>query len=153
MGRAVGLSGGRAAREVDDGWDFKVLILGDEWVARWPRHKLAVEEIEHEVELLPALAPLLAVEVPRFEYVSRDPWLVAYRLIRGEPLVDEDSDGVRAFLDALHAIEVDAVRRAAAGLARDLPRAERAVPPRGATSARTRTSGRWARLCSKRSRR
>ena len=109
MGRAVGLSGGRAAREVDDGWDFKVLILEDEWVVRWPRHKLAVEEIGQEVELLPDLAPLLSVEVPRLEYVSRDPWLVAYRLIRGEPLVDEDPAGVRAFLDELHAIEVSAV--------------------------------------------
>ena len=76
---------------------------------RWPRHRLAVEEIAWEVELLPVLGPLLPVEVPRFEYVSREPWLVAYRLIRGEPLVDEDPDGVRAFLDALHAVDVETV--------------------------------------------
>lgn len=94
-------------RELDDGWDFKVLVFDDAWVVRWPRHRLAVEEIEKEVELLPLLAPLLPVEVPRFEYVSRDPWLVAYRFIRGEPLVDEDPDGVRAFLDALHAVDLD----------------------------------------------
>jgi aminoglycoside phosphotransferase (APT) family kinase protein len=30
---------------------------------------------------------------------------VAYRLIRGEPLVDEDADGVRAFLSALHSFD------------------------------------------------
>ena len=96
--------------EIEDGWDFKVLILDDEWVVRWPRHRLAVEEIEKEVELLPALAPHLPVEVPRFEYVSRDPWLAVYPLIRGEPLTGADPDGVRAFLDALHAIDVDAVR-------------------------------------------
>jgi aminoglycoside phosphotransferase (APT) family kinase protein len=95
--------------EVDHGWDYKVLILDDAWVVRWPRHGLAVEEIEREVELLPALAPLLPVAVPQFEYVSRQPWLVAYRLIRGEPLVAEDPKGVRAFLDALHAVDIDAV--------------------------------------------
>jgi aminoglycoside phosphotransferase (APT) family kinase protein len=95
--------------EIDDGWDFKVLVVDDAWVLRWPRHRLAVEEIEHEVELLPALAPLLPVEVPRFEYVSRDPWLVAYPLIRGEPLVAEDPDGVRGFLDALHAVDADSI--------------------------------------------
>jgi len=95
--------------EIDDGWDFKVLILDDAWVVRWPRHRLAVEEIEHEVDLLPVLAPLLPLEVPRFEYISREPWLVAYRLIRGKPLVAEDPDGVRAFLDALHAVDVDSV--------------------------------------------
>jgi aminoglycoside phosphotransferase (APT) family kinase protein len=95
--------------EIDDGWDFKVLILDDTWVVRWPRHRLAVEEIEREVELLPALEPLLEVEVPRFEYISREPWLVAYRLIRGEPLTGEDPDGVRAFLEALHAVDVDCI--------------------------------------------
>ena len=95
--------------EVDAGWDYKVLIVDDTWVMRWPRHRLAVEEIEREVELLPALAPLLPVAVPRFEYVSREPWLVAYRLIRGEPLVAEDPDGVRAFLEALHAVDVDSI--------------------------------------------
>ena len=95
--------------EIEEGWDFKVLILDDEWVVRWPRHELAVEEIEKEVALLPGLAQLLPVEVPRFEYVSREPWLVAYRLIRGEPLVDEDSAGVRKFLDVLHTIDVGAV--------------------------------------------
>jgi aminoglycoside phosphotransferase (APT) family kinase protein len=96
-------------RELDDGWDFKVLVVDDTWVVRWPRHRLAVEEIEQEVELLPVLAPFLPVEVPQFEYVSREPWLVAYRLIRGEPLVAEDPDGVRAFLEALHAVDVDDV--------------------------------------------
>jgi aminoglycoside phosphotransferase (APT) family kinase protein len=95
--------------EVDSGWDFKVLIVDDTLVVRWPRHRLAVEEIEQEVELLPVLAPLLPVAVPRFAYVSRDPWLVAYPLIAGEPLVAEDPDGVRAFLDALHAADVDSV--------------------------------------------
>jgi aminoglycoside phosphotransferase (APT) family kinase protein len=96
-------------RELDDGWDFKVLVVDDAWVVRWPRHRLAVEEIEQEVELLPLLAPLLPVGVPRFEYVSREPWLVAYRFIRGEPLVAEDPDGVRAFLEALHAVDLDDV--------------------------------------------
>jgi len=96
-------------RELDDGWDFKVLVVDDAWVVRWPRHRLAVEEIEQEVELLPVLAPLLPVEVPQFEYVSREPWLVAYRFIRGEPLVAEDPDGVRAFLKALHAVEIEDV--------------------------------------------
>ena len=95
--------------EIDAGWDYKVLIVEDTWVVRWPRHRLAVEEIEREVELLPLLAPRLPVEVPRYEYVSRRPWLVAYRLIRGEPLAREDPEGVRAFLEALHAVDTEAV--------------------------------------------
>jgi aminoglycoside phosphotransferase (APT) family kinase protein len=44
------------------------------------------------------------VDVPSFEYVSREPLFVVYPLIRGEPLVDEDADGARAFLEALHGL-------------------------------------------------
>jgi aminoglycoside phosphotransferase (APT) family kinase protein len=108
VGRELDVNAG-SLREIDDGWDFKVLIVGDDWVVRWPRHRLAVEEVEKEVALLPALAPLVPVEVPQFEYVSREPWLVTYRLIRGAPMVDEDPAGVRAFLDALHSIDVDTI--------------------------------------------
>jgi len=91
--------------ENDDGWDFKVLILEGEWVVRIPRSDLAREELEKEVELLPSLGPALPVAVPRFVQVSRDPLFVVYRLIRGEPLQDEDPAGVRAFLDALHSFD------------------------------------------------
>jgi aminoglycoside phosphotransferase (APT) family kinase protein len=74
-------------------------------VLRVPRSARSVEELDSEVRLLPSLASALPVEVPRFEYVSRDPWFVVYRLICGEPLRDEDPVGVRAFLDALHGFD------------------------------------------------
>jgi aminoglycoside phosphotransferase (APT) family kinase protein len=96
--------------EIDDGWDFRVLILEGEWVLRIPRSERTVEELESEVALLPALAPALPVEIPRFEQVSREPWFVVYRLIRGEPLRNEDPDGVRAFLAALHAFDTATAR-------------------------------------------
>jgi aminoglycoside phosphotransferase (APT) family kinase protein len=95
----------RYLTENDDGWDFKVLVLGGEWLLRIPRGELGVEELAKEVALLPSLAPALPVAIPRFEQVSREPWFVVYRLIEGEPLRDEDPDGVRAFLDALHAFD------------------------------------------------
>ena len=96
-------------REVDYGWDFKVLILEDQWVLRVPRHRLAVEELEKEILLLPAIVDRLPVQIPRFEHVSHEPLYVTYPLIRGDRLVDEDPSGVRGFLDALHAIPVDEV--------------------------------------------
>jgi aminoglycoside phosphotransferase (APT) family kinase protein len=101
----MGLSGGTTLREIDDGWDFKVLIADGEWVLRIPRSAVSAEELDKEIELLPALGPALPVETPRFEQVSRDPLFVVYRLIRGEPLRDEDPDGVRGFLEALHSFD------------------------------------------------
>jgi aminoglycoside phosphotransferase (APT) family kinase protein len=91
--------------EIDVGYDFEVAIVDDDWVFRFPRRAGVEEALEVEVVLLPALAPALPVAVPSFEHISRDPFFVGYRLIRGEPLVDEDAAGVRAFLEALHAFD------------------------------------------------
>jgi aminoglycoside phosphotransferase (APT) family kinase protein len=101
--------------EIDDGWDFKVLILDDEWVLRIPRVAPAAAKLAKEVGLLPALEPALPVEIPHFAFVSPEPPFVVYRLIRGEPLGREDPDGVRSFLEALHSFDT-------AGL--ELPRPE-----------------------------
>jgi len=95
----------RTILEIDVGYDFQVAIVDDEWVFRFPRRSGVEEALELEIVLLPALAPELPVDVPSFEYVSRDPLFVGYRLIRGEPLVGEDAEGVRAFLEALHALD------------------------------------------------
>jgi aminoglycoside phosphotransferase (APT) family kinase protein len=92
-------------RLVDEGYDFEIAIVDDEWVFRFPRRSQVNEALELEIVLLPVLARALPVEVPRFEYISREPLFVSYRLIRGAPLVNEDGDGVRALLDALHAID------------------------------------------------
>lgn len=91
--------------EIDDGWDFKVLILEGDWVLRVPRNEASAKKLAKEVELLPVLAPPLPVEIPGFEQSSVEPPFVVYRLVRGEPLRDEDPAGVRAFLEALHSID------------------------------------------------
>ncbi len=91
--------------EIDEGYDFEVAIVDDEWVFRFPRRAGVEKPLEVEIAVLPALAPALPVAVPSFEHVSRSPLFVGYSVIRGEPLVDEDAEGVRAFLDALHAFD------------------------------------------------
>jgi aminoglycoside phosphotransferase (APT) family kinase protein len=91
--------------EIDEGYDFEVAIVDDEWVFRFPRRSGVEKPLEVEIEILPVIAPVLPVDVPSFEHVSLDPLFVGYRLIRGTPLVDEDSEGVRAFLEALHALD------------------------------------------------
>src|SRR5207253_8650489 len=95
----------RTIVEIDDGYDFKVAIVDDEWVFRFPRRPGVEEALKLEIAILPALAPALPVDVPSFEHVSGDPLFVGYRLIRGDPLVGEDSHGARAFLDALHGLD------------------------------------------------
>ena len=91
--------------EIDEGFDFEVVIADDSWAFRFPRRTMVETALEIEIVLLPALRDALPVEVPRFEHVSRTPLFVGYPLIVGEPLVDEDSGGIRAFLDALHGFD------------------------------------------------
>jgi aminoglycoside phosphotransferase (APT) family kinase protein len=93
------------ALEIDVGYDFEIVVVDDEWVFRFPRRAGVEAALEVEIALLPAIAPVIPVDVPRFEHISRDPLFVGYRAIRGEPLVDEDAVGVRAFLEALHAFD------------------------------------------------
>ena len=95
----------RTIVEIDDGYDFEVAIVDDEWVFRFPRRPGVEEALKLEIAMLPALAPALPVDVPSFEHVSGHPLFVGYRLIRGDPLVGEDSDGARAFLEALHGLD------------------------------------------------
>jgi aminoglycoside phosphotransferase (APT) family kinase protein len=91
---------------IDDGFDFKIVVVDDTWVVRVPRREGVLTALETEIALLPALAEALPVEVPLFEHVSHEPPFVVYRLIRGTPLVAEDSVGVRVFLDSLHSLNV-----------------------------------------------
>jgi aminoglycoside phosphotransferase (APT) family kinase protein len=91
--------------EIDEGYDFEVAIVDDEWVFRFPRRPIVEEALRIEIGVLPVLARALPVEVPHFEHVSDDPPFVAYRMIAGSPLRDEDAVGARAFLSALHGIE------------------------------------------------
>jgi aminoglycoside phosphotransferase (APT) family kinase protein len=95
--------------EVDVGYDFEVAIVEDEWVFRFPRRPGVEEALQLELVLLPALASSLPVQVPSFEYVSYDPLFVGYRLIRGDPIVDEDGEGTRAFLESLHAFDTSGI--------------------------------------------
>jgi aminoglycoside phosphotransferase (APT) family kinase protein len=87
---------------IEDGYDFRVLVLDGAWIVRIPRRAPCAEALAVEAALLPALAPALPISVPQFVY-SGD--LAIYRLIDGTPLVDEEA-GVREFLDALHAFDV-----------------------------------------------
>ena len=97
-------------RWIDEGYDFEVALVDDEWVFRFPRRAGVEQALEVEIDLLPTIAPSLPVAVPAFEHVSRKPLFVAYRVLRGTPLVDEDGDGVRAFLAALHGVDTSGLR-------------------------------------------
>ncbi|MDP9262166.1 MAG: aminoglycoside phosphotransferase, partial [Actinomycetota bacterium] len=55
---------------VDDGFDFKVVLVDDRWVVRIPRREQVLSALEQEIALLPELEAALPVAVPHFEHIS-----------------------------------------------------------------------------------
>ncbi|MDR9503278.1 phosphotransferase [Brevibacillus agri] len=51
----------KQVRRLGDGWDNTVYVVGEEYVFRFPRRKIAVELIELEGRLLPKLGPFLTL--------------------------------------------------------------------------------------------
>lgn len=101
-----------------EGWDNTSFLVDDTWVVRFPRRAIAAPLIEHELAVLPWLAPRLPVAVPVPELAGRPsgewPWPFAgYRRLPGRT-VDQAAldDAARArlgaeltaFLAALHAL-------------------------------------------------
>ena len=108
-----------AARElvvIEHGWDSLVYEVDGEWIFRFPRRPEVERWIEAELALLPELAQVLPVAVPRYELVARNGVLCAgYRKLIGEPAstgVDERTGAdLGAFLTALHGFPAERARR------------------------------------------
>lgn len=129
--------------EFGSGWDNAAFLVDDELVVRFPRRELAVELLETEWKILPKLAGILPLAVPRPEIsgVSTDEraWpFVGYRVLTGQTACRVDpGPATRAahaevlghFLGTLHAItpshakelgaEPDRWRRSEAGYRRE----------------------------------
>lgn len=81
----------RRAETITTGWDSLVLEINGDWIFRFPRRPEIEAGHEKEIALLPELAQMVSLPIPRFEYVFRrddkcpQPF-VGYRKIPGVPL-------------------------------------------------------------------
>lgn len=108
-------------RELAEGWDNSVWVVDERYVFRFPRREVAIPGVERELRVLPKLAPLLPLPVPRPAFVGKPtdgyPWpFFGAELIPGIEAGVAELDGearlevaleLAAFLLALHAIELD----------------------------------------------
>lgn len=111
------------------GWDNTAYLVDGRWVFRFPRRKVAVELLETEIRVLPALAPRLPLPVPVPEFVGEPtdsfPWPFAgYPLLLGTTACRAHLDGeqreaaaepLAAFLGTLHGIGAEEARKLGAG--------------------------------------
>jgi aminoglycoside phosphotransferase (APT) family kinase protein len=108
-------------RKLAEGWDNSVWVVEQRYVFRFPRREVAIPGFERELSVLPKLAPLLPLPVPRPAFVGKPtdayqwPFFGAELIPGVEAGVAELDDEARlevalelaAFLRALHAVELD----------------------------------------------
>lgn len=107
---------------IDMGWDYFVLDVNDSLIFRFPRRTDVLKQLEWEMEILPMLADVLPVQVPRVEYVAMPDWgepskFVGYKKIRGSGLEARKLEksgargpvarGIGGALSALHSMPLD----------------------------------------------
>ena len=109
------------ARVVGAGWDCVAVDLDGRLVFRFPRHAAAEQSLLTEIRLLPELAPLLPVPIPRYTHVS-EPMLdypyhfAGYARLPGTPMdeagptvVSDEclATSIGRFIAALHGVPPD----------------------------------------------
>lgn len=106
-----------------DGWSSFVLEINGEYIFRFPRWPEIDAQYEKEILLLPELARVLPVSIPRFEFIwpggpVYDRPIVGYRKIEGVPLLecgldaDRSKDMARQIGGALSCLHGFSVERA-----------------------------------------
>ena len=112
----------RSLRLLAAGWDNAVWVADEEWAFRFPQRELGVPGFRRELDVLPRLAPLLALPIPAPVFVGEPvdgyPWpFSGARLLAGEELgaagLDDDARARLAvplarFLRRLHSTDVAA---------------------------------------------
>lgn len=71
-------------RLIQEGMVNDIVVVGDEWVFRFPKHDWAKEMQLHEARVLDFIRDRVAVPLPRFETLGED--VASYRLLPGVPL-------------------------------------------------------------------
>lgn len=110
---------GAPLRKLAAGWDNSVWVVAERYAFRIPHRGVAVPGVERELAVLPGLAPLLPLPVPRPVFVGRPhegyPWpFFGAELLPGEEAGSAELDDeqrlevaleLAQFLRALHEVE------------------------------------------------
>ena len=77
-----------------DGWTSSTYLLNGAWVVQIPLGPAAAATMVKQLDLLPGLASEVSAPIPQPEHVSRDPVLMAYRVIDGVPFDRAPDEGI-----------------------------------------------------------
>lgn len=131
------------AELVGSGDDNLVVILDGARVVRFPRNAEYRDRFATELNLLPKLAPISPVPVPRYEHVSQNRSVGIYELIKGHEMTPEvfssmaprdqkiALSSLAAFLSILHSLPAETIAQPDGSIARTWSGEQFAVLYRG----------------------
>jgi aminoglycoside 2''-phosphotransferase len=115
---------------IGHGDDNLVVVLDEDWMARFPRTDAYRGRFAAELNLLAKLAPLSPVSLPHYEYVSEGRDFGVYRKIQGREMTPDVFAAMPAaeqrmvlsslasFLSTLHAVPAETIRQPDGAIAR-----------------------------------
>jgi aminoglycoside phosphotransferase (APT) family kinase protein len=98
-----------AVDDFDNGWDARAVLVDGKWVERTPRRPEVEAPLRREATLLPWLAPLVPLPIPKPTVVRDSPLRLRHRLIEGDPCDGRrpaHGHAIGDFLRALHSVSV-----------------------------------------------
>jgi aminoglycoside phosphotransferase (APT) family kinase protein len=112
---------GARLRKLAEGWDNSVWVVDERYAFRFPRRAIAIPGVEREIAVLPRLAPLLPLPVPRPVFVGGSaedyPWpFFGCELLpgveAGDAALDDDARlgvalDLARFLRTLHSVDLE----------------------------------------------
>ncbi|MGF7088606.1 hypothetical protein JOD24_002455 [Kroppenstedtia sanguinis] len=99
----------QSIRSYEEGWDFYVLEVNEEWIFLFPRRPQEIERLKREASFLEQVASDLPVDAPRYEvlHLREPPLSRGYRKLTGTALTTSSCSStllreLGQFLSTLH---------------------------------------------------
>ncbi|MDQ3814470.1 MAG: hypothetical protein M3347_11025, partial [Armatimonadota bacterium] len=107
-----------------EGWDHQAVEIDGQWFFRFPKRAECEPPLQRELALLPHLAPLLPVAIPRYQFIgkptSQFPYIFAgYARLPGIPAIESPiqstsavtlAAGLGQTLSILHSVPAETAR-------------------------------------------
>lgn len=111
-------------KKIGEGDNSKAFLINQNYIFRFPKREEAKQSLKKEIAVLPKIKSFLNLEIPRFDFVSKDINFAGHKSIVGKPLIPEIYNSLpkefqtkiqkslAGFLTQLHNIDLSILKNA-----------------------------------------
>ena len=79
----------KTIKKIGEGENSNAFILNDNYIFRFPKNDEIKQSLKKEISVLPKIKSFLNLDIPEFDFISKEKEFVGYRLIPGKSLTPE----------------------------------------------------------------